>query len=103
MYVWQTSKGFDSIRGYNGSRYVVKGRLFSLPTSVVTGLIIIVGAISPVAATTSSPVSGGTGLKVSPVISNLVINAGKSQTVVVSVQNVTKTSVSLQVLVTEFA
>lgn len=46
--------------------------------------------------------AGGDGLKVSPVATNLVMNPGETHTVSVYVQNVTKSPVTLQVIINDF-
>lgn len=79
----------------------MKSRISSL-AGVLAGLLMLLGTISPVSAASSSSLSSGTALKVSPVVSNLVIDAGKSQTQTIYVQNVTNSTVTLQVLINDF-
>ena len=54
------------------------------------------------AATSSTATTGGNGLKVSPVTTNLVINKGEMRTVTIYVQNVTDAPATLQAVVNDF-
>lgn len=70
--------------------------------AVIVGWMVVVGSAIPAAAATSLASSAGNGLRVSPVVTNLTINPGQSQTVEVAVQNVTNADVSLQVVINDF-
>jgi hypothetical protein len=55
-----------------------------------------------VSAATNTNSSSGSGLKISPVVTNLTINAGQAQTIALYVQNVTSSTVTVQSLVNDF-
>ncbi len=74
--------------------------LAQVSVGIVSTLLVGVAAVLPAAADTSS--QSGNGLKVSPVVTNLTISPGESQVVTVYVQNVTKSTVTLQALVNDF-
>ena len=76
----------------------MKRKLSSLVAGIL-GLTVLIGSMLPVAAAADA---GGNGLKISPVVTNLTVNPGQSQTVEVSVQNVTQSDVTLQVIVNDF-
>lgn len=66
--------------------------------------LVIIGTATVPAFAASSTVTGGSGngLKVSPVTTNLVINKGETKVVTVYVQNVTKSSITLQAIINDF-
>ncbi len=76
-------------------------RISSLFGTVLGGLFLILMSIVPVSAATSSE-TGGSGLKISPVVTNLTINAGQSQSVTLYVTNVTSAPITIQALVNDF-
>lgn len=80
----------------------MKRRLSHLAAGLAGVATILWLALPTAGAVASSSGDGGNGLKVSPVVTNIVINPGQSQVVDVSVQNVTQTDVTLQVLVNDF-
>ena len=78
-----------------------------VPLRVVLAIlsaVVMTGATVPVsAATTDSGGSGiGNGYKISPVRTDLTINAGSSQTLTMYVQNISSVTENLQVLVNDF-
>jgi len=64
-------------------------------------LLLVLVLPATVGASVSSP-GTGSGLKISPVVTNLTINAGDTQTVQLFIQNVSSSSVALQALVNDF-
>lgn len=80
---------------------MVLHRRAALLGSIFAGLVLVISSLgmSMVAAATST---GGQGLRVSPVVTNLTINAGETQTVSVNVQNVTGSTLTLQAVINDF-
>ena len=78
-------------------------RLISPVASVLVSAVAVFGVLLPasVGASVANP-GTGSGLKVSPVVTNLTINAGETQTVQVYVQNVSTSGVTLQALINDF-
>lgn len=66
-----------------------------------TGLILLVAGALPASAATSSSVSGN-GFRVSPVSTDLTVNAGSSQGVPLYIENVTNTPETLSVVANDF-
>lgn len=79
---------------------MIRRRLPAIFASLALAVTIAVSALAPVAAATAT--AGGNGLKISPVRTDLTIAPGTSGTVPVTVQNVTKTTAKLQVLINDF-
>ncbi len=79
---------------------MIKRRLSALLASVVLIVAMASSSLVPALAATSSV--GGNGLKISPVRTDITINPGQTQTVSVTVQNVTSAPASLQVLINDF-
>ena len=67
---------------------------------IIAGLMVIGSSILPGSATAAT--SGGNGMKVSPVTTNLTINPGETQVVTVNVQNITNVTSTLQVAINDF-
>src|ERR1700729_3058498 len=61
--------------------------------------LLILLSVAPLAEAAGA---GGNGLRVSPVRTDLTINAGTSQTVTVNVTNVTSQSATLQTIINDF-
>jgi hypothetical protein len=76
-------------------------RLYELFGSILGGLFLIVMSVLPASAATT-PTSVGSGLKISPVVTNLTVDAGQTQDVIVYVQNVTSATITVQALVNDF-
>jgi hypothetical protein len=74
-------------------------RFISSVTVFLSMAILVIAGTGPVAAA-SSP--GGNGLRISPVRSDLTINAGSSQTIDVYITNLTSSSADLQGVVNDF-
>ncbi|HET8709087.1 MAG TPA: DUF916 domain-containing protein [Candidatus Saccharimonadales bacterium] len=79
---------------------MIQRRIPAIFASLALAVTIAVSALAPVTAATNT--AGGNGLKISPVRTDLVILPGKSATVPVNVQNVTKSTANLQVLINDF-
>lgn len=78
-------------------------KLLSPLQSLLLGLSMVsVVAVPALAATQTATGGSGSGLKVSPVTTNIVMNKGETHTVTVYVQNVTKDTVSLQAIINDF-
>lgn len=78
-------------------------KLLSPLQILLLGLSMVSIVAVPALAATQSPSGGaGSGLKVSPVTTNLVMNKGETHTVTVYVQNVTKDAISLQAIINDF-
>ncbi len=74
-------------------------------TLVITSVILLIGLVgSPAAnaAPAKAKTGGGNGLRVSPVRSDLTINPGKTQTLTITVTNVTSTPATFQTVVNDF-
>ena len=75
---------------------------------IISALLVAAGlatasVVPAMAATSTQQTSGsGNGLKISPVRTDLTINPGSSQTVTVSVQNVTSSTATFQAIVNDF-
>src|SRR5487761_1082422 len=70
---------------------------------IATATLLVSGAVPAMAAATSSTsATGGNGLRISPVRSDLTINPGSSQTIDVYVQNITNASANLQGVIDDF-
>jgi len=78
-----------------------RGKLAGGLRAVLVGFSLVAILIAPASAATSST-NAGDGLKVSPVISNIVITPGHTQVVTVYVQNVTNSTITLQAVVNDF-
>jgi hypothetical protein len=65
-------------------------------------LFIMLGAVLPATAATQQSTGSGNGMKISPVRTDLTINPGDSQTVTISVQNVTAADATFQALINDF-
>jgi len=72
-----------------------------LISSCLVAVLSLAALTLPASAATATPNSGN-GLKISPVVTNLTINPGQTQTVTVHVQNVTSAAVTLQVFINDF-
>lgn len=68
----------------------------------ICSLLAVITLITPAATHAAPPVNSGNGLKISPVITNLTVNPGQTQTLTVYVQNVTSATVTLQAVVNDF-
>lgn len=79
---------------------MIQRRLPAIFASLALAVTIAASALAPVTAAQNN--SGGNGLKISPVRTDLVILPGKSASVPVTVQNVTKSTASLKVLINDF-
>jgi hypothetical protein len=79
---------------------MIRSRITAAIAGGVATLVLLLGSILPVSAATED--SGGNGLKVSPVRSDLTISPGQTQTVTVTVQNVTSSPADLRVIVNDF-
>jgi hypothetical protein len=75
--------------------------LFKLLVILVATVILGFASLAPGIAA-AAPAPSGNGLKISPVVTNLTLNPGQTQTVTVYVQNVTKSAVKLQVIINDF-
>ncbi|MGH7142313.1 MAG: WxL protein peptidoglycan domain-containing protein [Candidatus Saccharimonadales bacterium] len=72
-------------------------------SSVLIAIALIVTVTLPVGAVaTSNSGTSGNGMRVSPVVTNLIINAGQTQIVPIYVQNVTSAPLKLQVIINDF-
>lgn len=72
-------------------------------SGAVATIVLLASAILPSGAGAASSTStSGNGMRVSPVVTNLVINSGQTQTVPVYVQNVTSSPLNLQVIINDF-
>lgn len=70
---------------------------------LIVTLAILFGSIGNISAATSSTASGpGNGMSISPVRTDVTINPGKSQTVVINVTNVTTAPATLQAIINDF-
>ncbi len=69
--------------------------------ALVALISLVVFTISPIYAATNN--NQGSGLRVSPVRTDLTINPGKTQTTYVSIRNLTTTKVILQVFINDFS
>lgn len=65
-------------------------------------LAVAVGVLLPISAAHAQQYTGGNGLKISPVRSDLTINPGSSAVVDIYVQNLTSTPAQLQTIVNDF-
>ncbi len=72
----------------------------ALLVSILSGCMLLIGSLVPISA--SAATSGGNGLRVSPVTTNLTINPGDTQVVTINVQNVTDSPATLQVVINDF-
>lgn len=78
----------------------IQQRIARLGT-IIAGLTLLVGStLLPGAVSAAS--TGGNGMRVSPVTTNLTINPGESQIVTVNVQNVTNKTATFQVIINDF-
>lgn len=78
---------------------MIRRRIFALLSIVAVFSFVIVPTVS---AQQSAGYSGGNALKISPVRSDLTIKAGASQTIDVSVQNLTESTANLRAIVNDF-
>ncbi len=69
---------------------------------LVSCLLIIATLVSAHMSSTSAATSGGNGLRVSPVRTDLIVNPGKTQIVHISVTNVTTAPATLQTIINDF-
>jgi hypothetical protein len=69
---------------------------------IVMSVAVLCSTTAPALGATSSSTGAGNGLRVAPVTTNIVVNPGQTQTVQISVQNVTKNPVELQAVVDDF-
>jgi hypothetical protein len=75
----------------------------SVGAIIASVLTLVLLTVSPfVSAATPSSVSSGNGLRISPVRSDLTINAGSAQTITVYVQNVTSGTAKVQAIINDF-
>ncbi len=81
---------------------MVARRLIASVGGILASVALLSGASLPAAAATTTAPGVGNGLKVSPVTSNITVNPGETQTVQISVQNVTGAPVELQAIVNDF-
>lgn len=80
---------------------MIRQRILAVCGGIIAAIVLCVTAVLPAGAA-SAPVSSGSGLRISPVSTELTINPGASQTVTVYVQNVTADPVTLQAVVNDF-
>lgn len=77
------------------------GKIRTRLAAAITILALTVAAV-PALAATQQAASGGNGLRVSPVRTDLTVSPGTTQTVTIHVTNVTSTPANLQVIVNDF-
>lgn len=80
---------------------MVRQRVVAAVGGIGAAIVLCVAAVLPAAAA-ATPVTSGSGLRISPVSTELTINPGASQTVTVDVQNVTAAAVTLRAVVNDF-
>jgi hypothetical protein len=80
---------------------MIQRRFSAIVAGAALVLTIALSSLAPAMAVTTSNV-GGNGLKISPVRTDITVNPGQSTVVNVTVQNVTLTPATLQVLINDF-
>jgi hypothetical protein len=80
---------------------MIKHKLTAL-LIVFVAAILVSAANLPVSAITSTNTGGGNGFRISPLTTDLTINAGQTQTAPIFVENITGTLVNVQVLFNDF-
>lgn len=80
---------------------MLKSKLVALYSALTVLIVVCFGSITANAAT-STITGSGNGLTISPLTTNLVINAGQTQTVPVFIQNVTNAPTTVQVDINDF-
>ena len=84
----------------NGETYMVRRTVHTLLCATVAGLTMFMAAMLPVSAATTSTSSSG--IRVSPVVTNLTVNPGQEQSVTIYVENLTANAITLHALVNDF-
>ena len=83
-----------------GKTYMVRRTAYTLFCATVAGLVVLFGSAFPASAASSS--TNSSGIRVSPVVTNVTVNAGQTQTVPVYAENLTNSAMTLQVLINDF-
>lgn len=81
---------------------MIRGKFQVLVASSLATLALIAFSIIPATMAADTVNGGGSGMRVSPVTTNIIANPGQTTVVRVTVQNVTSSPMNLQVLINDF-